>query len=55
MEVANDLIKTFSGTVEDDRGRRTLVIAPHPEKPERLKEYLAVWEPDDALSRSDAA
>jgi len=54
MEVASDLIKTFGATIEHDRQRRTLVIAPRPEELETLKEYLAVWETDDALSWSDA-
>jgi hypothetical protein len=55
MEVASDLIKTFGATIEYDRGLRTLVIAPRSEELETLKEYLAVWETDAALSWSDAA
>ncbi|HUJ85577.1 MAG TPA: hypothetical protein VLX30_01860 [Burkholderiales bacterium] len=54
VEVASDLIKTFGATIEQDRERRTLVIAPRPQELETLKEYLAVWETDDALSWSDA-
>ena len=53
MEVASDLIRTFGATIEHDRERRTLVIAPRPEELETLKEYLAVWEADDALSWSE--
>ena len=49
MEVASDLIKTFGATVDQDRERRTLVIVPRAEELETLKEYLAVWETDDAL------
>ncbi|MGH8738868.1 MAG: hypothetical protein ACREVC_16050 [Burkholderiales bacterium] len=49
MEVASDLIKTFGTTIDYDRGMRTLVIAPRAEELEALKEYLAVWETDDAL------
>ena len=55
MEVASDLIRTFGATIEHDRERRTLVIAPRPEELETLKEYLAVGEADDALSCSDPA
>ena len=55
MEVASDLIKTFGTTIEQDRERRLLIIAPRPEEFETLKEYLAVWETDDALSWSEAA
>lgn len=55
IEVASDLIKTFGATVEHDRERRTLVIAPRPEELDTLKEYLAVWEKDDALSCSEAS
>jgi hypothetical protein len=55
MEVASDLIKTFGTTIDYDRERRTLVIAPRSEELETLKEYLAVWETDDALSWSSAA
>ena len=54
VEVASELIKTFGATVDYDRELRTLVIAPRPEELETLKEYLAVWETDDALSWSDA-
>jgi hypothetical protein len=54
VEVASELIKTFGATIDHDRGRRTLVIAPRPEELETLKEYLAVWETDDALIWSDA-
>ena len=53
MEVASDLIKTFGATIDQDRERRTLVIVPRPEELETLKEYLAVWETDDALSWSE--
>jgi hypothetical protein len=55
MEVASDLIKTFGATIDYDRELRTLVIAPRSEELETLKEYLAVWEMDDALSWSSAA
>ena len=55
MEVASYLIKTFGATVDQDRERRTLVIVPRPEELETLKEYLAVWETDDALRWSDEA
>jgi hypothetical protein len=55
MEVASDLIKTFGDTVDYDRERRTLVIAPRSGELDTLKEYLAVWETDDALSWSDVA
>ena len=55
MEVASDLIKTFGATVGHDRERRTLVIAPRSGELETLKEYLAVWETDGALSWSAAA
>ena len=55
MEVASELIKTFGATIDYDRERRTLVIAPRAEELDTLKEYLAVWETDDALGWSDAA
>jgi hypothetical protein len=55
MEVASDLIKTFGTTIDQDRERRTLVIAPRSEELDTLKEYLAVWETDAALSWSDVA
>ncbi len=55
MEVATDLIKTFGTTIEHDRELRTLVIAPRAEELETLKEYLAVWETDQALSWSGEA
>ncbi|MGA7986062.1 MAG: hypothetical protein WCA01_12850 [Burkholderiales bacterium] len=53
MEVASDLIRTFGATIDYDRERRTLVIAPRAEELETLEEYLAVWESDAALSWSD--
>lgn len=54
MEAASELIKTFGTTVEHDRVQRRLVIAPRPGELEALKEYLAVWETDAALSWSAA-
>jgi hypothetical protein len=53
MEVASDLIRTFGTAI--DRERRILVIAPNAGELETLKEYLAVWETDGALSWSAAA
>jgi hypothetical protein len=55
MEVASDLIRTFGTAIEHDRERRILVIAPNAGELETLKEYLAVWETDGALSWSAAA
>jgi hypothetical protein len=55
VEVASELIKTFGATIDQDRERRTLIIAPRAEELDTLKEYLSVWETDDALSWTDAA
>ena len=54
MKVAIGLIQTFATTVHQDARLRTLTVAPNRGELEMLKEYLAVWEADKALSWSDA-
>jgi hypothetical protein len=55
MEIASELIKTFGATIDYDREQRTLIIAPRAEELDTLKEYLAVWETDDAIRWTEAA
>ena len=55
MEVASELIKTFGSTIDYDRERRTLIMEPRDEEFDTLKEYLAVWETDDAIRWTDTA
>lgn len=52
LEVASELIKTFGTAIDQDRERRTLIIEPRSGELDTLKEYLAVWEADEALSWS---
>ena len=54
MKVATGLILAFATTVSQDVALRTLTVVPHRGELEMLKEYLAVWEADKALSWSDA-
>jgi hypothetical protein len=54
MKVATGLILAFATTVSQDVALRTLTVVPHRGERELLKEYLAVWEADKALSWSDA-
>jgi len=54
VKVATGLIQTFATTVHQDRALRTLTVVPNRGELEALKEYLAVWETDKALSWSDA-
>lgn len=54
MNVATGLIQAFAATVHEDPKLRTLTVTPKRGELELLKEYLAVWETDKALSWSDA-
>ena len=54
MHAAIGLIQTLATTVHQDPKLRTLTVAPNRGELEVLKEYLAVWETDKALSWSDA-
>jgi hypothetical protein len=53
VDVALDLIQTFGITLHQDRRLRMLTLVPAPGELETLKEYLAAWETDHALSWSD--
>jgi len=54
MNVATGLILSFATAVAREPALRTLTVAPKRGELEMLKEYLAVWEADKALSWSDA-
>ena len=54
VNAATGLIRSFATTVQQDRALRTLTVMPNRGELEMLKEYLAVWETDEALSWSDA-
>ena len=54
MKVATGLILAFATAVSRDPALRTLTVVPNRGELELLKEYLAVWEADKALSWSDA-
>lgn len=54
MKAAIGMIQAFATTVREDPKLRTLTVAPNRGELDLLKEYLAVWETDEALSWSDA-
>lgn len=54
MRMATAMILAFATAVSEDAARRTLTVEPNRGEREMLKDYLAVWEKDRALSWSDA-
>jgi hypothetical protein len=54
MRMATATILAFATVVSEDAARRTLTVVPNGGELKMLKEYLAVWEADKALSWSDA-
>jgi hypothetical protein len=54
VHAATATILAFATAVSRDPALRTLTVVPNRGELELLKEYLAVWEADKALSWSDA-
>ena len=52
VDVATEIIQTFGETVHHDRQLRTLTLMPNPGELDVLREFLAVWETDDAMNWS---
>ena len=54
IDVVTGIVVEFGVVVRQDRQLRTLTVAPNPDEVDLLKEFLAVWQSDEALSWTDA-
>ena len=54
IDVVTGIVQEFGEIVHQDRQLRTVTVAPNRDEVDMLKEFLGVWETDDALSWTDA-
>jgi len=54
IDVVTGIVVEFGVVVRQDRESRTLTVVPNPDEADMLKEFLGVWETDNALSWTDA-
>jgi len=54
VDVVIGIIHEFGEIVDQDRKLRTVTVVPNWDEVDMLKEFLGVWETDDALSWTEA-
>ena len=54
IDVVIGIVHEFGEVVHQDRQLRTATVVPNPDEVDMLKEFLGVWETDNALSWTDA-